>query len=102
MGEFRTVGSAGDVPDGGLRGYEVDGRRVCVARTGGGWHAFDDICTHQQCWLSDGDLQGTELECACHGSVFDITSGAVRNGPASEPIEVFEARVEGDDLQVAL
>jgi len=28
--------------------------------------------------------------CQCHGSRFDITTGAVTNGPATEPLKVYE------------
>ena len=34
--------------------------------------------------------------CQCHGSRFDITTGAVINGPATEALNVYEVQeVEG-------
>jgi 3-phenylpropionate/trans-cinnamate dioxygenase ferredoxin component len=99
---FTTVGKVQDHPSGQLRLYEVDGRRVAVAATGEGWFAFDDECTHRGCSLAEGELEGTEVECICHGSVFDVTSGEVRNGPAEDPVATFRVRAEGDDLQVSV
>jgi len=102
MAEFLTVGSAGDLREGQVRAFDVVGKQVAVARAGGILYAFSDICTHRQCNLSASDLEATTIECECHGSVFDITSGAVLNGPATEPIDTYEVREEGGDLQVGV
>ena len=42
------------------------------------------------------------IECPCHGSQFDITSGEVVNGPAAEPIDVFEVHEEDGQLLVSM
>lgn len=102
MADFVRVAEAGDVAPGDLASYPVDELTVAVANVGGTLYAFDDICTHQQCSLAEGDLDGSVVECPCHGSQFDVTTGAVVNGPATEPVATYEVREEGDDLQVAV
>jgi nitrite reductase/ring-hydroxylating ferredoxin subunit len=52
------------------------------------------------CSLAEGDLEETTVICPCHGSEFDVTSGAVLQGPAREPVATYETRVEGDNLEV--
>jgi nitrite reductase/ring-hydroxylating ferredoxin subunit len=101
MSEFVTVDTAADLSEGQMRAFEVSGRRVTVARVGGSLHAFDDTCTHRQCSLAGGDLEEATVTCPCHGSQFDVTTGAVLNPPATEPVKTYPVRVEGDDLQVA-
>jgi 3-phenylpropionate/trans-cinnamate dioxygenase ferredoxin component len=44
----------------------------------------------QACPLSGGLLTGTTIMCQCHGSRFDIATGAVIDGPATEPLNVYE------------
>jgi nitrite reductase/ring-hydroxylating ferredoxin subunit len=102
MSEFERVGEAGEVAAGDMSSYTVGDRTVAVANVGGSLHAFDDVCTHQGCSLAEGDLDGTIVECPCHGSQLDVTSGAVVNGPAADPVDTFEVREEGSDLQIAL
>jgi nitrite reductase/ring-hydroxylating ferredoxin subunit len=52
--------------------------------------------TREACPLSGGLLTGTTIMCQCHGSRFDITNGAVINGPATKSLNVYEAQeVEG-------
>ena len=100
MAGFVTVGSSGDVPVGEIRAFEVEGNPVAVANVEGRFYAFDDLCTHRQCSLAEGDLDGTTLECICHGSQFDVTTGEVLNGPATEPVRSYEVQVEDGSIQV--
>ncbi|MDP9341146.1 MAG: non-heme iron oxygenase ferredoxin subunit [Actinomycetota bacterium] len=100
MAEFVTVGSAQDVPTGEVRAFQVGSVPVAVANVDGTFYAFDDTCTHRQCSLAEGDLDGTTITCACHGSEFDVTTGEVLNGPAAEPVASYPVQVEGGAIQV--
>jgi nitrite reductase/ring-hydroxylating ferredoxin subunit len=102
MPEFTTVGRTEDVPEGEMRQFQVGGEDVAVANVDGAFHAFGDTCTHMQCSLADGDLDGTTVTCACHGSEFDVTSGDVLNGPATEPVSSFEVSAEGGELRISV
>jgi nitrite reductase/ring-hydroxylating ferredoxin subunit len=102
MSELITVGGKEDVPEGEMRQYQVGGEDVAVANVAGELHAFGDVCTHRQCSLAEGDLDGTTVTCACHGSEFDVTTGDVLGGPAVEPVQTFQVTVEGDDLKIGL
>jgi 3-phenylpropionate/trans-cinnamate dioxygenase ferredoxin subunit len=100
MAEFVTVGGAADVPEGDMKVFTVGDAPILVARVDGGLYAFSDICTHQGCNLNTGELEGTEIECECHGSVFDITTGEVVSPPAQNPLPVYPVREEGGSLQI--
>ncbi len=100
MARSVTVGSSGDVAEGQVNAYEVEGQQVAVARVDGRLFAFSDICTHRGCTLSPGELDGTAIECECHGSVFSIETGEVLNPPATEPIPTFAAREEDGHIEV--
>ena len=64
------------------------GERVVVARTEQGYAAFDDRCTHKGGPLSDGVLICGTVQCPWHGSQFDVQTGEVKCGPATEPIGI--------------
>lgn len=100
MADFATVGKADEIDDGDVAAFQVGDLQIAVAKVDGDFFAFSDICTHRQCNLSGSDLDGTTIECECHGSVFDVATGEVLEGPATEPVDTYEVRVEGDDLQV--
>ena len=91
---FRTIGPEDAIPSGLVVPYYLRDRkrRIAVARAGERLYAFDDLCTcaAEACPLSGGLLTGTAIMCQCHGSRFDIVTGAVINGPATQALKVYE------------
>ena len=100
MGEFIAVGSVSDVGEGDMKTFDVADTKVAVASVDGSLYAFNNVCTHQHCSLAKGDLEGNVVTCPCHGSQFDVTSGAVLKGPARDAVESYAVRVEGDTIQI--
>ena len=94
------VGSSKDVAAGKMRAFKVEGTPVNVANVGGHLYAFDDTCTHTGCSLAAGMLYGTTVTCPCHGSQFDVTSGAVLRGPARRAERSRVVQIVGEDLLV--
>ena len=97
---WTTLGSAGSVSPGALAAFQTEAGAVAVANVAGTYYAVDAACTHRHCSLAEGDLDGTVVTCICHGSQFDVTSGAVRRGPAQAPVRSYPVRVEGTDIQI--
>lgn len=101
MPELVTVGRADEIVEGEARAFPVNGAEIAVSRVGGTLYAFSDICTHRQCNLSlGGEIEGTSITCECHGSMFDMTTGEVLEGPATEPIATFPVREENGELLI--
>ena len=94
------VGSQTDITPGGMKVFEVAGTKVTVVSADGTLYAFDDTCTHRGCSLATGKLDGTTVTCTCHGSQFDVTSGAVLHGPALQSVRSRPVQVQGDDQLV--
>jgi nitrite reductase/ring-hydroxylating ferredoxin subunit len=97
---YRTVGRGDAIPNDFVVPYYLDDRklRISIARVEDHLYAFNDLCTcsDEPCPLSAGLLTGTIIMCQCHGSCFDITTGAVIEGPATRALNVYEVQeVEG-------
>lgn len=92
------IGAASDVGPGKMRAFDVAGTKVNVANAGGTLYAIDDKCTHMGCSLAKGRLEGTTVTCPCHGSQFDVTSGAVLRGPATRPVRARQVSIDGEAL----
>jgi 3-phenylpropionate/trans-cinnamate dioxygenase ferredoxin component len=102
--QFRTLGPGDAIPNDFVVPHYLDDlkRRISVARVDDRLYAFDDLCTcaEKPCPLSGGLLTGTTLMCQCHGSRFDVTTGAVINGPAVEPLNVYEVQEVDGEIQI--
>ena len=93
-----------ELADGTPRRVEVNGRAVAVVRIGEQVHAIDDICSHAEVSLSEGDVDFEEcaLECWKHGSLFDLRTGEALTLPAVRPVAVHTVTLEGDDVLVEI
>jgi 3-phenylpropionate/trans-cinnamate dioxygenase ferredoxin subunit len=100
MSEFRTVARLEDVPAGSLHPVELDGEKIVLARVGDRVFALHDECSHEEYPLSSGELTGDQITCVLHGARFDLATGAARALPAVRPVKTYEARVEGQEIQV--
>src|SRR5579871_2497859 len=95
-----SAGPAADIPEGGVTVVELDGIEVLVAKVDGVFFAVENECTHRGCMLSDGEVDGYEVLCPCHGATFDLRTGAVLGGPAPEPLRVYKTHVENGLVEV--
>jgi 3-phenylpropionate/trans-cinnamate dioxygenase ferredoxin subunit len=50
--------------------------------------------------LSDGEVTGKGIECWMHAACFDLRTGEPTTPPATEPVDVYAVRIEGDDVFV--
>jgi cytochrome b6-f complex iron-sulfur subunit len=62
--------------------------------------AVKPVCTHKGCAV-DWSADESEILCPCHGSTFK-PDGTVIKGPATKPLERYEAKIEGDAILVKI
>jgi 3-phenylpropionate/trans-cinnamate dioxygenase ferredoxin component len=99
------VGKTTDIPVGEARCFVADRIEVAIANLGKGlFLAVDDICSHAESSLSEGevDVDDETIECARHGSTFDLRTGRPRTLPATVPVATYAVKVEGDTLLIEL
>jgi 3-phenylpropionate/trans-cinnamate dioxygenase ferredoxin component len=100
--ELIRICSVADVPEGSAKAFRVNGELIAVYHSAGKFFATEDICSHEHEHLSDGWLEGDKIECPRHGAQFSLITGEALSLPATEPIQVFEVKVEGEDVLIAL
>ena len=89
-----------DVGEGKAFATEVEGVEVAVVNAGGEYFAIRDECSHASIPLSEGDVDGCEIECWLHGSRFDLRTGEPSGLPAIDPVPVYACQLDGDDVLV--
>ncbi len=83
------------VPEGDVLGLMVKGLDIALYEVDGEVFATDNICTHGHARLSDGFLEGREIECPLHQGRFDVCSGKALCAPLTEDIRTYPVRIEG-------
>lgn len=93
------VAKVSDVPEGDLIKVMVGNDPVALYKLDGKLYATTNICTHEQCEIDENHMMhGEVVECLCHGSQFDIKTGANVLPPAAEPLKTYSVSVEGEDV----
>ena len=87
--------AAADVPVGGGKVFE-DVKVVVTQPTEGDYKAFSAICTHNQCTVSSVEIN--VILCRFHLSEFDEATGAVRKGPANQPLPPKTVSIGADGI----
>jgi 3-phenylpropionate/trans-cinnamate dioxygenase ferredoxin component len=93
------VASVAEVPVESLKKVEAGRTPVCLAHAeDGNFYALNDICTHEEFSLCEGELWGMDVECPQHGSRFNLVTGKVTGLPAVIPATTYPVSVEGQDV----
>lgn|SRR5512140_2327477 len=104
MGEpaWHRVARLADLREGEAFAAAHGNLQLALCRVDGNIYAFEDICPHAFALLSQGFIEGGEIECPLHGARFDIATGRCLAPPADKDLRTFPVRVEGDDVYVGL
>ena len=93
-----------DLASGEARRFDVAGLRGALVRIEDDFYAIGDRCSHEDFSLADGEVWPgeCEIECAKHGSTFDLRTGEPCSLPATRPVPVYEVACVGDDVVLVL
>ena len=97
-----TVCRLDELPEVGARQFEVAGTTMAIVRIDDDVYALGASCTHQLVPLAEGevDAETRHIECWKHGSSFNLVTGEPDALPATRPVAVYAARVEGASVVV--
>ena len=100
-GSWQTVTASGDLPEGGVRAFDLGSVSGFVRRVNGRVDAVSGVCTHQGCklWFDQGD---DRLRCPCHLTSFSPAGVVVTHALpiAPKPLPHFEVRERDGVVEV--
>jgi 3-phenylpropionate/trans-cinnamate dioxygenase ferredoxin subunit len=94
---FAPACALADVPTDEALAVTIGDYDVAVARNGDEVFALQDVCSHAEVALSEGEVADCQIECWLHGSMFDLRTGKPTNLPATEPVATFPIEIRDVD-----
>ncbi|TRZ57290.1 MAG: non-heme iron oxygenase ferredoxin subunit [Streptomycetaceae bacterium] len=82
--------------------FEKGDKTICVTRIGDEVFAIDDVCTHSEASLSEGDVSDHKIECWLHGAEFDLRTGAALTLPANIAIQTYPVTIVANSVTVEI
>jgi 3-phenylpropionate/trans-cinnamate dioxygenase ferredoxin component len=99
---WQDVGAADEVTEDTPLAASINGRAIGVYQLDGKYYALEDVCPHAEALLSQGFVEGEEIECPLHGARFHIPTGKCTKEPAERDLACYEVMREGERLLVRI
>jgi 3-phenylpropionate/trans-cinnamate dioxygenase ferredoxin component len=101
MADMQRAAALEDIPAIGVLALELDGVDLALVKCEDDEvFAIHNECSHASVALSEGEVEGCEIECWLHGSMFDLRTGKPTNLPATEPVDIYPVKVEDGAVYV--
>ncbi len=91
--DWTEVAADEEVKDGALLRRRAGDAEIVLTRVGARLVAVGAVCPHAGGPMDEGKVEDGRIACPWHGSNFELSTGAVCQGPASMALPIFETRV---------
>jgi len=93
-----------DLEEAAPRRIEIEGKKLSIVLLNERIYALDDICSHEDVSLSEGevDIDECALECWKHGSLFSLETGEALSLPATKSVKTYEVRIIDNDVVLVI
>ena len=98
--KWHRAGSLSEINQDQPLSVNIEGNQIGIYQVDNQYYALEDVCPHAYAILTEGFVDGCEIECPLHAAVFDITNGKLQDGPADRDLQTYPVKVEGEDLMV--
>jgi 3-phenylpropionate/trans-cinnamate dioxygenase ferredoxin subunit len=102
MADWHDVAAVADLSDDVPLTVTVGGSQIGLYSLDGKYYGLEDVCPHAYALLSQGFVDGDEIECPLHGARFHIPTGKCTKEPGGRDLACYEVRPEGGRLFVKI
>jgi 3-phenylpropionate/trans-cinnamate dioxygenase ferredoxin subunit len=100
--EFYEVASVDEIPNGERIFVDIGDNYLVLFNIAGNLFAIEDLCSHDDGPLGDGDIDGYEVACPRHGARFDVRTGKALTFPAVVDIPAYPIQIINGKIRVGL
>jgi len=96
------IARKGEVPPGKTKIVRAGKKELVLCNVENVYYCIDNLCTHDEGPLGEGELLAEVIECPRHGAQFNVKTGEVVSMPAVVPISTYPVRLEEDQIIVTV
>ena len=107
--KYVSVAKTDEIAEGGKKKISLNGETILLVKIQNSYYAVDNKCPHMGGSLYDGNLEGSQIICPKHGSIFDVTTGeVVKSGKLFfinvkvHNIKQYEVKIENTDIMIGI
>ena len=87
-----------DIMQNASKVFNIDDKEIALFNCEGKFYAIDDLCSHAEASLSEGEVYDCKVECPLHGAEFDLKTGEAKTLPATQPVVSYKTDVDDEYL----
>ena len=100
--EFIQIGASEELGNGQRLFVEIDDLVIVIFNIAGELFAIQDVCSHDDGPLGDGELEAYNVSCPRHGANFDVRTGKAISLPAIVDIPAYPVRIVAGQIELGL
>ncbi|MDG6898672.1 MAG: non-heme iron oxygenase ferredoxin subunit [Nitrososphaerota archaeon] len=100
MAEWLRAMRSSELEEGSISAVDLGGKHILLSKIGGEVYAVSGTCTHEEADLGQGFVLEDRVVCPLHLSQFELKTGRAVNPPATEPLQRYNTKAEGDSIYV--
>ena len=100
MSDWTTVAQVAELPKGKRLLVDLDDTSVLLFNLDGAYYAIENLCTHDEERMDEGEVKNGTITCPHHGAIFCIKTGAALSAPAFEATATFPVQVQDGAIQI--
>ena len=101
MEKVKTIKST-DVAENSSALFETDTQQIALFNCKGQFYAIDDMCSHAEASLSEGEVYDCKVECPLHGAEFDLKTGEAFTLPATKSVKTYKTEINDGYIYVEM
>tara|TARA_B100000700_G_C14752083_1_gene718033 strand:+ start:251 stop:565 length:315 start_codon:yes stop_codon:yes gene_type:complete len=91
-----------EINENSVKVVNIENKDIAIFNVDGEFYAIDDLCSHAEASLAEGEVFDCKVECPLHGAEFDLKTGEAVTLPATRPVDTYMISVENDIIYLEM
>ena len=91
-----------EINENSVKVVNIENKDIAIFNVDGEFYAIDDLCSHAEASLAEGEVFDCKVECPLHGAEFDLKTGQAVTLPATKPVASYVISIEDEVIYLEM